>query len=174
MNRDRTTWLVVLFLLVGVLTPATIVVWFVDQSVERETAAAHQTLTAAYREQLRLIRGHIDAFWSDRARLLAQDARLGGAAAFQRIVASGLADSAIVLNDRSVPAYPAAFAETENEEGSDRQTSIAARAAQAEIRALIKTKDTASALAAIQKYFVNGPAKYGLDADGRLIAADEL
>src|SRR5947208_16760105 len=99
MNRDRTTWLVVLFLLVGVLTPATIVVWFVDQSVERETAAAHQTLTAAYREQLRLISGHIDAFWSHRARLLAQDAHLGAAAVFQRMVASDLADSAIVLDD---------------------------------------------------------------------------
>ena len=56
MNHQPTTWLIVLFLLVGVLVPTSSVVWFVNQSVQHETAAARQTVTEAYREQLRLIR----------------------------------------------------------------------------------------------------------------------
>src|SRR6185369_6968247 len=100
MNHDRTTWLVVLFLLVGVVVPTSSVVWFLNASVQRETAAARQTLTAAYRDQLRLIRGRIDAFWTDRARALSEHARPGGAAAFQRILASNLADSVVIVDDR--------------------------------------------------------------------------
>src|SRR5947208_6171196 len=116
MNHERTTWLVVLFLLVGVLVPTSSVVWFINESVQRETAAANQTLTAAYRDPLRLIRGRIDAFWSDRARVLSEHVRPGGAAAFRRIIASDLADSVVIVDDYGVPEYPRAAIVTENEE----------------------------------------------------------
>jgi signal transduction histidine kinase len=203
MNHERTTWLVVLFLLVGVLVPASSVVWFINESVQRETEAAHQTLTAAYREQLRLIRGRIDAFWSDRARVLGEQARLGGAAAFQRIIASDLADSVVIVDDYGVPEYPAAPLVTANEEvqrpdwqaahalettgrwreaaesyaqlASNQPTPpLAARAIQAEVRCLLKAGNRRAAVATIEKYFVSRDAVDGTDPEGRLIAADEL
>ena len=203
MNHERTTWLVVLFLLVGVLVPTSSVVWFINESVQRETAAAHQTLTAAYREQLRLIRGRIDAFWSDRARVLSEHVRPGGAAAFRRIIASDLADSVVIVDDYGVPEYPRAAIVTENEElqrpdwqvaraletsGRWRQAAesyaqlasnqptppLAARAVQSEVRCLLKTGDRKAAVATIEKYFVSRDAVHGTDPEGRLIAADEL
>src|SRR2546427_1954470 len=174
MNHERTTWLVAVFLLVGVLVPTASVVWFINESVQRETVVAQQTVTAAYREQLRLIRGRIDDLWSDRGRLLAQYARIGGAAAFQRIVLAGVVDSAIIVDDRGAPVYPAPFVAMGNDEELRSPESVAARTAQAEIRSLLKAKDDAATVAAIEKHFLRGPETRGTDADGRLIAADEL
>jgi signal transduction histidine kinase len=174
MSHERTTWLMALFLLAGVLVPTASVVWFINESVQRETAAAHQTVTAAYQEQLRLIRGRIDGFWSDRAHTLEQFARAGGAAAFQRIVLAGAADSAIVVDDRGVPVYPASFVAIANDEELQPPDAAAARTAQAEIRSLLLGKDHAAAVTAIEKHFLRGPATPGADSNGRLIAADEL
>jgi signal transduction histidine kinase len=170
MTHERTTWLVAVFLVVGVLVPASTVVWFINESVQHETAAAQQTLTAAYREQLRLIRGRIDASWSECARIMTQHAQ-AGAAGFQRIVAAGLADSVVVLDDHGVPIYPADGAETAI---APRPADSLARTAQTEIRELVKSRKTNAAVAAIEKDFIEGPAARGRDDDGRLIAVDEL
>jgi signal transduction histidine kinase len=51
---------------------------------------------------------------------------------------------------------------------------IAARAAQAEVRSLVQGGNREAAVNAVQRYFVKGPAARGVDAQGRLIAADEL
>jgi signal transduction histidine kinase len=170
MRHDRTTWLVLAFLVVGVLVPTSTVVWFINQTVQRETAAAQQTLTAAYREQLRLIRGRIDAFWAERARVLTQHAQTG-AAGFERIVTGGLADSVIVLDESGVPTYPTDGLRLPIVPGP---ADSLARAAQTDIRVLVAHRNTDAAVAAIEKHFVSGPAVAGRDADGRLIAADEL
>src|SRR5262245_38215154 len=174
MNHERTTWLVALLLVIVVVVPTSTLVWFISESVQRETAAANDALRAAYREQLRLIRGRIDAFWSDRGRVLTSEARRGGASAFQRIVVAGLADSIIVLNDRDVPLYPSHLGEGGSDADPKPAPTTAARAAQANIRALVQAKNISGAVAAIQRQFGQSVVPQGTDADGRVIAVDEL
>jgi two-component system, OmpR family, phosphate regulon sensor histidine kinase PhoR len=170
MRQERTAWLTVVLLVVGVLVPTSTVVWFINQSVQRETGAAQQTLLAAYREQLRLIRGRVDGFWSERARTLTQYAGTG-AAGFQRVVAAGLADSVVLVDGSGVAMYPTAGMLAAFAPGS---ADLRARAAQADLRDRLKNGDRSGALAAIERDFIKGAAARGRDADGRLIAADEL
>lgn len=170
MRQERTAWLTVVLLVVGVLVPTSTVVWFINQSVRRETGAAQQTLLAAYREQLRLIRGRVDGFWSERARILTQYAGTG-AAGFQRVVTGGLADSVVMVDGSGVAMYPTVGTPTAfAPDAADRR----ARAAQADIRDRLKNGERSGALAAIEREFIKGAARRGRDADGRLIAADEL
>jgi signal transduction histidine kinase len=170
MRDDRTAWLMLVFLVVGVLVPASLVVWLINESVQRETAAAQQTLTAAYREQLRLIRGRVDGFWSERGRSLMQ-LQDGGAAGFKRIVSAGLADSAVIVDAAGAPIYPGVDPVTVPDPDA---ADLAARAGQKEVRDLVRNGDRSAALDVIEKQFISGVAARGRDAEGRLIAADEL
>ena len=54
----------------------------------------------------------------------------------------------------------------------ERNGSLAARAAQAQVRALVQSGDTAGARLAIEKHFSAGRLRSGRDSLGRLIAAD--
>jgi signal transduction histidine kinase len=56
---------------------------------------------------------------------------------------------------------------------SDRDASVAALAMQARIRALVKNRKKTEAIGAILEHFTNGRLMPGVDAQGRLIAADE-
>src|SRR5215213_8119998 len=170
MRDDRTAWLMLVFLVLGVLGPASVVVWLINESVQRETTAAQHTLNAAYREQLRLIRGRVDGFWSERGRSLAQfqDAGAGG---FQRIVSAGLADSAVIVDAAGVPVYPSVDpVAVPDPDVAD----LAARAGQKQVRDLVRSGERSAALDAIAKQFISGVAARGRDAEGRLIGADEL
>lgn len=124
-------------------------------------------------------------------------------AAFQQILEKGLADAVIVLNADGSAAYPAppapvaadpvynrpdwltaralenasdfagaaaAYASIVKE---DHDVSVAARAAQAEIRCLLRSGDKSAALRAIENYFTSGRLMRATDLAGRLIAADE-
>ena len=169
MRREPTAWLIVVLLVVGVLVPTSTVVWLINESVQRETGAAQQTLLAAYREQLRLIRGRIDGFWSERARILTQYA-VTDAVGFQRIVAAGLADSVVIVDNQGVAVYPRTGTLTPVPDSAD----LRARTAQSVIRDRLKNGDRSGALATIERDFIDGMGTPGHDADGRLIAADEL
>jgi signal transduction histidine kinase len=204
LNQERTTWMVVLFLLLGVLVPTASVLWFINASARSEAAAARQTVTEAYRGQLRLVRGRIDSYWNERAALLAQQRASGRPSDFKRIVIDGLADSVVLVDDRGSAVYPAAgrapwALPDERPEWQAAQAlesspvrwseaaaayarlastaatpSLAARAVQAEIRCLVKTGNREDALRAIERHFGTGGAARGTDSQGRLIAADEL
>jgi signal transduction histidine kinase len=125
-------------------------------------------------------------------------------AIFARIVERGLADSAVCLNRDGSAAYPALATPVAPDPTLDRpdwmaartlegwtdphiaadsyaaiarkepDVSLAARAAQAQIRCLARSGDKAVALRAIQDNFGGGRLVRGADASGRLIGADEL
>ena len=158
--QDRSTWLALLFIVVGVIAPTTCVLWFMRDAARAQADAARQSVAEAYRGQLKLLRDKTDAYWQGRAVALQQSAGKGGAADFARNVRAGLADSFILAN------YPAQTLET-----SAADASVAARAAQTQIRQL--TGDKEAALKAIDENFSRGRIAKGTDLEGRLIAADE-
>ena len=54
--RDRTTWLVLLALTLGVVLPAACVIWFMTEAAANQADAARQRVSDALRGQLRLLR----------------------------------------------------------------------------------------------------------------------
>lgn len=194
-GQDRSAWLALLFLVLGVIAPTGCVIWFMHVAARGQADAAKRSVAEAYRGQLRFLRDKVDAYWQGRAAVLQQSASKGGAPDFARSVKAGLADSFVF------PKYPApavalmtdpaadrpdwrearAFEERRNRPDairrwaaiakSDIDPSAAARAAQAQIRLLIPDKD--AAIRAIDEYFSRGRIAKGADLAGRLIAADE-
>jgi signal transduction histidine kinase len=177
--QDRSTWLALLFIVVGVIAPTTCVLWFMRDAARAQADAARQSVAEAYRGQLRLLRDKANTYWQGRAVALQESAGKGEAADFARNVRAGLADSFVFAH------YPAPAAVSTAEPirleekperlaaiaKSDADRSTAARAAQAQIRLL--TGDKEAALKAIDEYFVRGRLAKANDVQGRLIAADE-
>jgi len=204
LNRDRSSWLLALFLLLGVLAPSGSVLWFMNDAARSQAESARQRVTEAYREQLRLLRERADDWWKARAAAL-DGLTLSGPppSAFTAAVKAASADSAIVLDAKgaaiypSLPAAPAAdptigrpewdsaqslerardlvgaAAAWERLARTERDPNRAARAAQGQIRCLVRSGRRDAALASIQRRFAGSPAAAGRDTDGRLIAADE-
>lgn len=203
LHQDRAAWLVALFLVFGVLVPTASVLWFMNAAAKNQAILARQNLTDAYRGQLRLIRGRIDTYWADRSAALDYNAGAGTPSDFNRIVTTGLADSALLLNPDGTVAYPSAAAAPVSRPveltdwlgaeapvagpnqfedaarkyaqiaAGESDPSLAAQAAQAQVRFLFKSGDTEAAVRAIQQHFTAGRKMRGLDDSGRLIAADE-
>jgi signal transduction histidine kinase len=180
-GHDRSTWLALLFVLLGVIAPTACVLWFMNEAARAQADAARRSVAEAYRGQLRFLRDKADAYWENRAAMLARSAGKGGAADFARSVKAGLADSFVLSNYPAPTPIPAADPAALEEKPaaawaaiakSDANPSTAARAAQAQIRWLART-DKAAALAAIDEYFSRGRLAKGADLEGRLIAADE-
>jgi signal transduction histidine kinase len=125
-------------------------------------------------------------------------------AVFARLVERGLADSAVCLDPQGSPAYPApavapasdptytradwmaaraletwrdptaaasAYAAIAN---AEKDPSLSQRAAQAEIRCLVRAGDRNAALRAIEENFGKGRPARGVDMAGRSVPADEL
>ena len=199
MNRARSSWLLPLFLVFGVLAPTGCVLWFMNAAARSQGAAARQRVTDAYRGQLRLLRDRVDAFWTGRAAAVDAASQGPGMAAFQRIVEQGLADAVILPGypwiSSEVPADlsadlpewrdaavleldPSRLAEAAARYAriaqTDRHFSIAARAAQAQIRCLLRRGDREGALRAIQQYFVTGRLRRGGPPGSHSIAGAEL
>ena len=203
-GHDYSRWLVLLFLALGVAAPAACVLWFMNEAVTNQRDAARQRLSEAYRGQLQLVRGRLDADWDKRASDLDREASSNPApAAFERSVRLGLADSVIILNPDGSVAYPSpatalradpletrldwvAARSIESQRfysgaadsyaaisQSDPDPSVAARAMQASVRCLLRNGAKAEAIRAIEAHFTAGRLMRGIDAQGRLIAADE-
>ena len=102
LNRDRSSWQLALFLLLAVLAPSGSVLWFMNDAVREADPKPHrQSVTQAYREQLRLLRDHVDDWWKARAVALdvsAQD--------FPAALKAAGADSAILLDAKGSAIYP--------------------------------------------------------------------
>jgi signal transduction histidine kinase len=194
--KDRSAWLALLFLGIGVIAPTACVLWFMNEAARAQADAARQSIAEAYRGQLRFLRDRVDFYWKNRAASLELSAGKGSAADFERDVKAGLADSFVLAHYPSPGVAPiedpsvdrtdwraASMAEDRRNAQaaigawavvakSDANASIRTRAAQAQIRWLART-DTEAALRAIGEYFDRGPMTKGSDAQGRLIGADE-
>ena len=186
-SHDRTTWLVLLCLLLGVIAPTACVLWFMNQAAKSQATAARQEVTDAYRNELRIVRDQVETYWETRAASLRGESPRD----FERIVTSRLADSLVLEKTTPHPSVPAAEspqwtrAQTledrhdlagaaaaygrmaDNENDPD----LAARAAQGQIRCLLQGGDKNAAAQAIRKHFAR--ISTGRDPQGRLIAADE-
>jgi two-component system phosphate regulon sensor histidine kinase PhoR len=112
--RTPFAWLLVLTLL-----PAAVVVWFANEAMTAQAAAARQQVRDANRGQLRLVRSQVEAHWR------AHSARLAGAGTAERRfldVIEGGADGAIVLGDDGRVVFP------------DERPSVAAADLEAQLR----------------------------------------
>ena len=174
-----------------------------NEAARSQAESARQSVTEAYRAQLRLLRDHIDSYWKSRADAIAEDSGAGTAPEFTRIVTSGLCDSLVLLDNNgvvtypvTVPPVPALDPRVQNPDwraaqaleagrpleaasawgriaDSETDPSAAARAAQAQIRCLVRSGRAETAIRMIQQRFATGTAARGLDLQRRLIAADE-
>src|ERR1019366_3628611 len=195
-------WLAPLFLLIGVLAPTACVLWFMNAAVNNQRDASRRTLSEAYRGQLALLRDRVDAYWALRASDLERETREGPApAVFERVVKLGLADSAVVLGPAPYPSVAGTIAADPAagradwmavqtleswRDGSvaaaswaaiakaERDPALAARAAQARIRCLVRAGDKAAAIRAVEEEFGSGRRVQATDLAGRVIAADEF
>ncbi len=191
-------WLAILFLLIGVLAPTACVLWFLNVAVNNDRDASRRKLEDAYRGQLKLLRGRMDSWWDKRGSDLERESREGsGAVVFARLVTQGLADSVITPDYPSLSSAAAAdpvatrpdwvaarllesqrvFAAAADSYAAIAQaepdTSVAARAAQARIRCLVRANDKEAAIRSIEQNFVAGRLMRGRDLEGRVIAPDE-
>ena len=100
---DGSTWLFARLVLLTVV-PSACVLWFMNEAVTVESAAARQRVLEAYRGQLRLVRSRLDGVWR------AQPTRIDGGSApaqrFAQLVTDGAADGAVLLDDDGHVAYP--------------------------------------------------------------------
>ena len=131
LNHERMTWIVLFYLLLGVLVPTASVLWFVNETARSEATSARQSVTEAYRGQLLLVRGRIDSFWNERSAVLAERGAARRPSDFKKIVTDGLADSVVLLDDRGVPAYPTSVLAPVIESGFERPEWQAAEALEA-------------------------------------------
>jgi signal transduction histidine kinase len=86
------------------LLPSAGVLWFMNAAVTSESAAAQQRVMEAYRGQLRLVRARLDPLWRTHAAEL--DATGSPERQFERLIAQGLADGAVLLDERGGVVYP--------------------------------------------------------------------
>lgn len=100
---DRGTWLFVL-LAFAVLAPAAGLLWFMNEAVTAQTAAARQAVLESYRGQLRLVRSRVDARWGAYAARL----RWGSEpeTRFARLVLEDGVDGAVLLDPDGSVRYP--------------------------------------------------------------------
>ncbi len=197
-SHDAGRWLAILFLLIGVLAPTACVLWFLNVAVNNDRDASRRKLEDAYRGQLKLLRGRMDSWWDKRGADLERESPEGsGAVVFARLVTQGLADSAITPEYPSLSSAAAAdpvatrpdwvaarllesqsvFAAAADSYAAitlaEPDISIAARAAQARIRCLVRANDKTAAIRSIEQNFVAGRLVKGRDMEGRVIALDE-
>ncbi len=196
-RRSIDFWPVLLALLAAVLIPTAGVLWFMNEAVVNQRNLSRQRLAEAYRGHLTLARERVEALWEKRAADLGREAGAASAAAeFARIVRSGLADSAVILDARGAVVYPAPLTPPEvdalewdanwlaarrlesagkNLEATEAFAKIGtARAVQAQVRCLLRAGRTARAAQIATERFHAGPWLHQADPNGRLIAIDEL
>ncbi|HET9385205.1 MAG TPA: hypothetical protein VFO67_08665, partial [Gemmatimonadales bacterium] len=202
LTRDRAIWPVLLSLVLLVVAPAACIIWFMTEAAGNQADAARQRLSEALGGQLRLLRDRVEADWRSRVASLGVIDGNGAAAFKNAVLSGRVDSIVFVGNDAapiypSPAASPARIvdpskdtdwlkAETLELQGDnpaaarayaelaarERSPARAARAAQAHVRTLARSRDTDGALRAIDGYFSSGRLASGRDAHGRLIAAD--
>jgi His Kinase A (phospho-acceptor) domain len=191
----------VLLLMAAVLLPTACVLWLMNEAIGNQRLLVRQRLGEAYRSQLSLVRDHLDAEWAVKAAAL--DEGETGGTAFLRIVNSGLADSAVILDSTGAPVYPAPLRAPSTDptaaqpewvrarrlEETDPATAasayqalaqaaaepgVAARSWQAAARCLVQSGHGEAAAELAVSHLAARAAERATDLQGRLISADAL
>jgi signal transduction histidine kinase len=196
-GRPSGLWLTLLLLLAA-LVPSVCLLWFMNQAVCNERLAVRQKLAEAYRVNLSLIQGQVEANWRQTAASLDAEAdRLSPSALFAKQVRGGLADAVVCFDAAGHVAYPgpaplpeapeAAWIEAERmEAGNPAQAAAAfarlaeqtnnnnhaARALLAQARCLIKAGDTNAAVAILTGPLEKDRYQLAADKQGRLVVAN--
>lgn len=198
-GRGLRLWPVVVLLALTVLGSAVGILWFMGQAVDNEELAAKEKLEEIYRGQLVAIRSRLTTEWRQRAAdLQGFESGTEPASVFAHIVSSGLADSAVVFDERDRVAYPApatppprpaghpsaAWREAERLDREDKaaaleawrriaraetQDDLAARALQSSVRALLQLERQEEALELLLGQLGQERFASARDAAGRLI-----
>lgn len=100
---DRSTWLFMLLILV-VLVPAACLLWFMNEAVTAQSAAARQSVLDAYRGQLRLVRGRMDVHWRAYTARLQRNGDPDQN--FARLIVDEAAEGVVLLNPDGGLVYP--------------------------------------------------------------------
>src|SRR5688572_26843520 len=99
---DRSIWLFVLLVL-AMLLPAAFVLWFMNEAVTAQSAAAERSVRESYRAQLRLVRSRVEAHWREEATALNGDG--DPQQRFADLVGDG-ADGAVFFGEDGRVAFP--------------------------------------------------------------------
>jgi signal transduction histidine kinase len=102
-ERDRSTSLLLLLLVVAMLLPAACVLWFMNEAVTAQSAAAERSVRESYRAQLRLVRSRVEAHWREEAAALNGDG--DPQRRFADLVRDG-ADGAVLFSEDGRLAFP--------------------------------------------------------------------
>ena len=202
-DSERSAWWTLLLLLAAVLLPAGCVLWFMNEAARSQTETV-RLLKDAYRGRLLPVRDQVNGFWQARAAQIPKAPEAWTATDFHRILEAIGAASVVLLDSHGAVSYPSPVPPVPNDptvrrsewvRAADmeqrRETlaqavqayhalaeslgpRLAALAAQAEIRCLVRSGNQDAAISRIQSCFhaVVGPSP-ALDLQGRLIAADE-
>jgi signal transduction histidine kinase len=107
-DRERGIGLVAL-LLVAILVPSAGVLWFMNEAITTQSAAARQSILEAHRGQLRLVRGRLDAHWTTYEARLIENGE--PASHFARLILDEAAEGVVVLSPDGGLAYPQAVSD---------------------------------------------------------------
>jgi len=196
-------WLLLLFFVLGVLAPTGAIFWFMHEAARNQAEAARQSVAEAYAGQLRLLRQRVDDWLRTRAIAIGDQPGAGTTAEFPSILHVSGADSVILLDAHGGVIYPsllaaptpdpfmgnsawliaaalehqgawdAAAADFSRLADSAPNPSLYARAAQSQVRCLVRGGHKAEAVETILRRFSIQRAAQGTDLQGRVIAADE-
>ena len=108
-----------MLLLLVVLVPIGCVLWFMNEAVAAQSEAARQSVLDAYRGQLRLVRGRVDAHWRDVAATL--NASGTPEERFARLVEQEAAEGVAILRPDGSLLYPQCCEFDTRDAGADRQ-----------------------------------------------------
>ena len=154
MGHSGRVWPVMAVLVAMVLLPSALMLGFMDAAMRNEALAVRQRLAKAYGSEAAKAVDRLDRYWAAQAAKLASPAGLPAPQAFQRLLAAGLADGVVLLDESGAVAYPTPqaapaprpasasllAAATLEEDGqaaqaSDAYAAVAARSSQADLSA---------------------------------------
>src|SRR5918994_2630333 len=102
-SLDPSTPLFALLVLL-MLLPAGFVLWFMNEAITTQAAAARTSVLEAYRGQLRLVRSRVDTHW--RAHAISLNGPDNPERRFADLVTNQIVDGAVLLNPHGSVAYP--------------------------------------------------------------------
>ncbi len=106
MGHDWGVWPVLGVMLLAICIPTGCVLWFMNRAIINERLAVRQRLTNVYQQRIDDARQLLADHWQAKADALAIDSNAPPTELFAKLIASGAAESVIILDENGDPAYP--------------------------------------------------------------------